>query len=100
MHPPLDRPHPDCQHAIEALRECHETKPFWKIWACNEIKFALDRCFKEEKQRRWAKDQAEARSQHEAMDTALNNISFKEYLQKDKAYQKEMAEINAKKAKT
>jgi COX assembly protein 2 len=99
MHPPLDRPHPDCQDVIQALRDCHETKPFWKIWACNEIKFSLDRCFKAEKKRRWADDQTQARSQFDAMDKAIHKMSFNEFLQKDKEYQKEMEEINAKKLK-
>jgi hypothetical protein len=31
MHPPLDRPHPDCQMAIDALRNCQKTRPTFKV---------------------------------------------------------------------
>ena len=50
MHPPLDRPHPRCQDAINNLRECHQNGSKLKFWACNEVKAKLDRCFKEEKE--------------------------------------------------
>mmetsp|Transcript_46579 Transcript_46579/g.68833 ORF Transcript_46579/g.68833 Transcript_46579/m.68833 type:complete len:95 (-) Transcript_46579:293-577(-) len=50
MHPPLNRPHPDCQDAIEALNECHRTNSKIKFWACNDTKYELDRCFKKEKE--------------------------------------------------
>jgi len=52
MHPPLDRPHPDCQDEIEALRHCHASQSKLKFWACNDAKFAVDRCFKSEKERK------------------------------------------------
>ncbi len=32
MHPPLDRPHPDCQEAIDSLRHCHATNSKLKFW--------------------------------------------------------------------
>merc|ERR1712194_408203 len=50
MHPPLDRPHPRCQEAIDGLRNCHAEASKLKFWACNEVKAKLDRCFKEEKE--------------------------------------------------
>jgi COX assembly protein 2 len=50
MHPPLDRPHPDCQEEIEQIRLCHATSSKFKFWACNEAKYAVDRCFKKEKE--------------------------------------------------
>ena len=52
MHPPLDRPHPDCQAEIERLLECHRSFPIRKfVGACNEFKTNLDHCFKVEKRR-------------------------------------------------
>ncbi|CAI5716778.1 unnamed protein product [Hyaloperonospora brassicae] len=52
MHPPLDRPHPDCQAEIKALLVCHEKYPYAKfVGACGELKTALDWCFKREKAR-------------------------------------------------
>lgn len=36
--------------AIEALIQCHNDHPYAKFWGvCNEQKWALDRCFREEK---------------------------------------------------
>ena len=51
MHPPLDRPHPDCQKEIEALRHCQNTRSVFKIWACNHVKYQLDNCLRLEKER-------------------------------------------------
>ena len=51
MHPPLDRPHPDCQSEINDLHHCHATTSKLKFWGCNEIKYTLDRCLREEKVR-------------------------------------------------
>ena len=51
MHPPLDRPHPDCQSEINDLHHCHATTSKMKFWGCNEVKYALDRCLREEKVR-------------------------------------------------
>lgn len=42
-------PHSSLQK-IEALVACHRDSPYAKFWgACNEQKWALDRCFREEK---------------------------------------------------
>lgn len=98
MHPPLDRPHPDCQEAIVELRKCQKTRSAFKVWACNELKHRLDDCFKEEKQRillDMNKDFIERRREEDA-EAAIStgrNISFQEYLKKDKEYQKEMESI-------
>mmetsp|Transcript_13785 Transcript_13785/g.22813 ORF Transcript_13785/g.22813 Transcript_13785/m.22813 type:complete len:80 (+) Transcript_13785:86-325(+) len=52
MHPPLFRPHPDCQQFVQALTQCHEDNTFTKFFgACNGEKKALDLCFKLEKER-------------------------------------------------
>ena len=51
MHPPLDRPHPHCQAVITALRTCHAENPLSKlVGVCNDEKWALDACFKAEKE--------------------------------------------------
>ncbi|DAZ97211.1 TPA: hypothetical protein N0F65_003842 [Lagenidium giganteum] len=53
MHPPLERPHPDCQEVIHALYECHEENPWGKFMgACNDQKRNLDMCLKKEKDKR------------------------------------------------
>ena len=103
MHPPLDRPHPDCQDSIDELRNCHETNSKFKFWACNEIKARLDACFKEEKNRmllEMNKD-FEKRRLEEDEQAAIStgkNMTFQEYLKTDTAYQKEIEKINKKSA--
>ena len=53
MHPPLDRPHPDCQDFVEALNKCHKENEWKKFMgACNEPKALMDICFREEKERK------------------------------------------------
>lgn len=96
MHPPLDRPHPDCQEAIDELRSCQKTRSSFKVWACNDLKLRLDDCFKAEKEsilRDLNKDFAERRlaEDEQAAKSTGKNISFQEYLKKDKEYQKEIA---------
>eukprot|EP00884_Botryococcus_braunii_P011801 jgi/Botrbrau1/20621/Bobra.113_1s0046.1 len=51
MHPPLHlHKHPHCREEILAIVTCHKDHPYAKFWgACNEQKWALDRCFREEK---------------------------------------------------
>ena len=37
MHPPLFKPHPDCEELVKALVTCHEQNPTAKFWgACND----------------------------------------------------------------
>ena len=62
MHPPLDRPHPDCQALIVALNDCHDNNVYAKFWgACNDPKASMDRCFREEKERTRSANLAKAR---------------------------------------
>lgn len=102
MHPPLDRPHPDCQPEIDQLRHCQETRSIFRVSACNELKFKLDQCFKEEKgpmleemntgiESRRAEEEAQA-----AVSTG-KNVTFAQFLENDKAYKIEMEEIKKKK---
>ena len=142
MHPPLDRPHPDCQDEINNLHHCHATtskvshhvhylyrifdiillisnncifvspphnQPFLlleppiipiilgkvKFWGCNEIKFALDKCLKAEKLKLLEviyKDADSKRArEEEVFQMALGKeISFEDYLMKDKDFRKAM----------
>ncbi len=51
MHPPLDRPHPECGECIIALKKCHADNQYAKFWgACNDAKAELDWCFRQEKE--------------------------------------------------
>ncbi|KAL9186988.1 hypothetical protein ACHAXT_010708 [Thalassiosira profunda] len=91
MHPPLDRPHPDCQAAIDDLHHCHATTSKLRFWGCNEVKFALDQCLKEEKQRllKEMNKDAEAKrvAEEKAYQKALGkDVSFEEYLKQDKEW--------------
>jgi len=99
MHPPLDRPHPDCQEEIKALNNCHDDT--WKKYTggCNDIKVALDKCFKQEKKRlldELNKDLPEKRKQQEeiVMKAFGKQMTFQEYLKQDKDYQSEMERKN------
>lgn len=92
MHPPLDRPHPKCEDVVKQLKACHNEG--WKkfIGGCNDIKFSLDKCFKEEKHELLTKlnaDVPENRAMQEDLikDAFGRKISFSEYLSKDKDYQ-------------
>lgn len=50
MHPPLAlHKHPACKAQILALQVCHSEHPLAKfVGVCNEAKYALDKCFREE----------------------------------------------------
>lgn len=93
MHPPLERPHPKCQDAIQALNSCHAQK-YSKLlfWRCNEVKYELDRCFKEEKKQMLKHLYAEEGGvEHirQQEDSVLDRKeSFQEYLMRDPDYQK------------
>ena len=92
MHPPLDRPHPDCQDVITALRQCHANTWSKYTGGCNSIKVALDECLKFEKKRlldELNKDLPERRLKHEEMVKKAfgKDKTFREYLQTDKEYQ-------------
>lgn len=95
MHPPLDRPHPDCQAQIEALRDCHATSSKWKVWACNQVKDQLDLCFREEKRRTLEVlnknlDETKSTEQAQAAMAMGQTISFAEYLNKDPQYARDL----------
>jgi COX assembly mitochondrial protein 2 len=90
MHPPLDRPHPDCQPEIAQLHECHLS---WHKFfgACNDIKTALDQCLRREK-RRLMKERLKdydiylAREQLMMQKTFGRDETFSEYLAHDENY--------------
>ena len=66
MHPPLGRPHPECQKQVKQLVSCHENNPFKKYFgACNDHKAALDWCFRKEKQNKRAKNLAKSQKFNE-----------------------------------
>ena len=95
MHPPLDRPHPDCQDVIDALKSCHLDS--WKKYTggCNAIKRALDNCFKLEKERLLkdlTKDLPNERKEAEDIVKQAfgRQETFQEFLARDKEYQKAM----------
>mmetsp|Transcript_7915 Transcript_7915/g.18490 ORF Transcript_7915/g.18490 Transcript_7915/m.18490 type:complete len:102 (-) Transcript_7915:232-537(-) len=92
MHPPLDRPHPDCQAQISDLHECHATTSKLKFWGCNRVKFLLDECLKAEKKRLLAEMNKDYEAKRAAEDDVFRKamgkeMSFEEYLQQDKDYQ-------------
>ncbi len=46
----LVRQHPHCVSQIDELEACHAENPIAKFWGvCNEAKWALDRCLREQK---------------------------------------------------
>lgn len=95
MHPPLDRPHPECQNEIEKLRDCQDNRSFFNILACNDFKAAMDKCFKAEKAKllkSMNKDMHEKRKEEEEAwaDAVGHKVSFDEYLKQDKGYQAEL----------
>ena len=92
MHPPLDRPHPDCEDVIAALKVCHLDT--WKKYTggCNVIKRALDNCFKVEKERilrNLVKDLPAERQQAEDVvkEAFGKRETFQEFLARDADYQ-------------
>ncbi|KAH9258084.1 hypothetical protein BASA81_003647 [Batrachochytrium salamandrivorans] len=53
MHPPLFREHKRCGPEIGDLLECHKEHSVAKFWGkCNDVKTALDKCLKVEKEER------------------------------------------------
>ena len=51
MHPPLTlHRNPLCREQILALKLCHKSNRFSKYWGeCNDVKAALDACFRKQK---------------------------------------------------
>jgi COX assembly mitochondrial protein 2 len=92
MHPPLDRPHPHCEAVVQQLKDCH--KDTWQKFTggCNDIKVALDQCFKREKKQLLAQlnaDVTENRLLQEDLikDAFGKKMTFREYLGQDRDYQ-------------
>jgi COX assembly mitochondrial protein 2 len=103
MHPPLNRPHPDCKEEINKLSQCHGN---WRkfIGACNDIKYSLDACLKEEKKnllKDLNKNWAEIRQREEdAIAAALGrNDNFQDFLAKDSEYLAAMKKSQASEPK-
>ncbi|KAK9835888.1 hypothetical protein WJX74_010236 [Apatococcus lobatus] len=67
MHPPLHLlTHGYCQETIEALSKCHRDHPIAKFWGtCNEQKWALDKCLREEKKIKRSANLVKARQEQE-----------------------------------
>ena len=62
MHPPLGRPHPQCGDTVNSLISCHKENPFKKYFGvCNDLKVALDICFRAEKELKRQQNVAQAR---------------------------------------
>ncbi|KAL7534359.1 hypothetical protein ACHAXR_005817 [Thalassiosira sp. AJA248-18] len=97
MHPPLDRPHPDCQNEINNLHYCHATTSKLRFWGCNDIKFALDKCLKDEKVKLLAEMNTNVEEKRAAEEKAYQmatgkQLSFEEYLKQDKDWNNAMEE--------
>jgi len=92
MHPPLDRPHPDCDEPIAALKHCHQTAGWSKYaGACNDFKVQMDQCLRAEKKRLLEELNRDLpgrfQRQEEMVKTAFGKTeTFSEYLQQDKEY--------------
>jgi len=104
MHPPLERPHPKCQKEIEEIKNCHDTNSKLKFWACNDFKYALDRCFKAEKNEILKKvnlnlDDKWKKEEQAFMEAMGHKNSFEEYLNKDAEYLKERELAKGRKMK-
>jgi len=91
MHPPLDRPHPDCEDIVQSLKSCHDDG--WKkyVGACNDIKVKMDQCFREEKKRLLQELNAELPKKRDKQEEIIRNafgkqMTFKEYLSQDEDY--------------
>ena len=104
MHPPLDRPHAMCQTEIETLKQCHASNSKLKFWACNEIKFAMDKCFKKEKQELMHQINADYDEKRKREDDAFQDAmgykqSFEEFLKTDPQYLKDMKKVKEEEQK-
>lgn len=103
MHPPLDRPHPMCQEEIDALKQCHASTSKLKFWACNDVKFIMDKCFKEEKRVLLTQLNSDFDEKRKREDEALREAightkTFEDFLKTDEQYLKDMEK--AKQSKT
>ena len=69
MHPPLTlENHPLCRDVVIALKLCHRDNPWGRSFgACNEQKWALDACLKEQKKWKFRKNNAKAQAEKERL---------------------------------
>ena len=105
MHPPLDRPHPDCHGVIQELKRCHAENSKIFFWRCNDAKANLDACFKKEKERMLKEltknFEQDRMGEDQLMTEALGQtMSFEDYLNKDKGYIKAQQDRATAAAKT
>ena len=90
MHPPLDRPHPDCGEVIAELKHCHATSGLYKYaGACNDIKTRMDQCLRREKKRLMDELNADLPQrlgqEEEIIKMAFGkDMTYSEYLAKDR----------------
>ena len=90
MHPPLDRPHPDCGEVIAALKQCHATSGLYKYaGACNDIKNQVDQCLRHEKKRLLDELNADIPERLERQEQIIKmafgkDMTYTEYLAKDR----------------
>ena len=75
MHPPLFRPHPNCEDIVKALVACHEENKWGKfLGSCNDVKAQLDACFKSEKEEKRAANLKKARDFDERFERHLARL--------------------------
>jgi hypothetical protein len=91
-----------CQTDIDALKQCHANNTKLKFWACNDFKFAMDRCFKLEKEHLLKEMNVNYEEKRKREDDALQDAmghsqSFDEYLKQDKDYLREMEKAKGRK---
>ena len=97
MHPPLHRPHPDCQNAIEALEKCQQTRHWLNFFKCNEVKAQLDRCFRKEKEDMLKRENVHWAEKQEKIMREMGMVSWEEHWRKEKeAKQNQATSANSK----
>jgi COX assembly protein 2 len=104
MHPPLDRPHPDCEEQISDLKICHAES--WKkyLGRCNDIKVRLDNCLKAEKKRLLDEMnvnlvEQKLKEQDVIKEAFGKSETFEEYLARDRDYQAELSKKRGREQK-
>jgi COX assembly protein 2 len=100
MHPPLDRPHPDCEEIIQTLKACH--LDYFKKFTggCNDFKVNLDKCLKKEKKRildelNVGLSESKTKEAELIKEAFGKKLTFHEYLKTDKDYQRELKKKEA-----
>mmetsp|Transcript_18805 Transcript_18805/g.24419 ORF Transcript_18805/g.24419 Transcript_18805/m.24419 type:complete len:96 (-) Transcript_18805:180-467(-) len=84
MHPPLHRPHPDCQAAIAALEHCQKNRHWLNVFACNKVKSELDQCFRREKQGMLKRVNEGWAEQEEETMRAMGLLSWEEHCRRER----------------